>query len=87
MIFYILHNFKYINDSYGHLAGDKVLVILAEILLKNIRKSDIAARYGGEEFAILVPHTNLEDTEMTAERLRSEVEATVVSNDKSKALI
>ncbi len=78
-----IDDFKQVNDTYGHVAGDNVLRLLAEILQKSIRKSDIAARYGGEEFAILVPHTNLEDTKMTAERLRAEVEKAVIKDKKT----
>ena len=49
--------FKKINDNYGHLAGDKVLRIIAKSLKKRLRKTDFIARYGGEEFVILLPET------------------------------
>lgn len=50
--------FKRINDNYGHLAGDKVLRIIAKTLVKRLRTTDFIARYGGEEFVVLMPETN-----------------------------
>lgn len=67
--------FKKINDTYGHLVGDSVLVDLANLLKINIRKHDIFARYGGEEFAIILPHTNRDGAEKEAERIRKAVES------------
>ncbi len=52
-----LDRFKEINDTYGHAAGDRVLMALARILKRRLRKSDVVARYGGEEFLILLPFT------------------------------
>lgn len=52
-----IDHFKQINDNYGHLAGDKVLRIIAKTLSKRLRKTDYIARYGGEEFVILLPET------------------------------
>lgn len=66
--------FKKINDVYGHLVGDSVLIDLSKLLKQNIRKHDIFARYGGEEFAIILPHTNFEGANKEAERLRRAVE-------------
>jgi len=69
-----IDNFKHYNDTYGHPAGDKVLLQVAEILSDKARQSDIVARYGGEEFAILC-HSSLADTVGVAERLRLDIEA------------
>jgi diguanylate cyclase len=66
--------FKKINDTYGHIAGDKVLHTLAQLLKKSIRETDFLARYGGEEFVIIMPDTAAKEGLGVAEKLRSEVE-------------
>lgn len=66
--------FKKINDKYGHVVGDSVLVEMAKIITSNIRKNDIFARYGGEEFVLLLPHTNAVGAMQEAERLRMAIE-------------
>ena len=63
-------DFKNINDSMGHLTGDKVLVRIAQILQENFRNSDMIARWGGEEFAILLVDTQEADALLLAEKLR-----------------
>ena len=62
--------FKHVNDTYGHLVGDRVLIELAQRCTANLRDSDILCRYGGEEFIILFPETGIDQAEETAERLR-----------------
>jgi two-component system, cell cycle response regulator len=69
-----LDDFKRVNDSHGHLAGDAVLRQLAGELRRAIRRTDVLARYGGEEFAILLPSTDLGGAMREAERLRRMVE-------------
>ncbi|QWR76894.1 GGDEF domain-containing response regulator [Candidatus Magnetomonas plexicatena] len=69
MIFDIDH-FKSINDTYGHQAGDAVLIELTEIVTANVRKTDIFARYGGEEFVVITPETTLIGAIELAEKLR-----------------
>ncbi len=67
-------HFKRINDTYGHLAGDKVLKVLAREISNRVRKSDFVARYGGEEFAIVMTNTSLEDAERLTNKLRQAIE-------------
>lgn len=68
-------HFKRINDDFGHLAGDKVLKIIANELAKRVRKTDFIARFGGEEFVLLIPATPLEGGVQLLETLRAAVEA------------
>ncbi len=72
-----IDDFKRVNDKYGHLAGDRVLQIIADILRRNLRKVDVIARYGGEEFILLLPNTEKEEAELIANRIREEVSKTV----------
>ena len=70
-----LDHFKRINDGYGHLAGDKVLKIIATQLRKRLRPTDFIARFGGEEFVLLIPNTPLATGLQLAEKLRTAIEA------------
>jgi diguanylate cyclase len=65
--------FKSINDNFGHLAGDKVLRILARTLRARLRKTDFVARYGGEEFVVLMPEATLPDALAALEMVRGAV--------------
>lgn len=65
-----------INNTYGHLAGDAVLIGVANIIKDAIREYDAASRFGGEEFAIVLPETSLDDARHIAERIRRRVEQT-----------
>jgi diguanylate cyclase (GGDEF)-like protein len=62
--------FKNYNDRYGHIAGDEVLMTLANLLQTSRRPFDYVARYGGEEFVMILPNTNSKDAAITAERFR-----------------
>lgn len=66
--------FKKINDGFGHLAGDAVLVDVATHIKDSLRKTDFAARYGGEEFVLLLPETNEEQALIALEKLRQSIE-------------
>ena len=66
-----IDHFKRLNDSYGHLTGDKVLKFVASLIGKNIRGQDYLARFGGEEFVIILPNTPLENALCVADNIRS----------------
>jgi diguanylate cyclase len=80
-------HFKRINDNYGHLAGDKVLQLLAKALRKSLRDVDFVGRYGGEEFVILMPETNAEEALAATEKLRTRVEASPFNFRKERVPI
>ena len=65
--------FKVINDTHGHLVGDKVLAEFGQRIARNVRGLDLASRYGGEEFVVTMPDTDLEVAKSVAERLRSQI--------------
>jgi diguanylate cyclase (GGDEF)-like protein len=69
--------FKLVNDTYGHQAGDAVLIDLVDQIQRTLRADDLLARYGGEEFAIGVRETNVQGAARMAERVRAAVEANV----------
>ncbi|MEA3334196.1 MAG: GGDEF domain-containing protein [Pseudomonadota bacterium] len=81
-----IDNFKHYNDTHGHPAGDKVLLMVANILLNNARHSDIVARYGGEEFVVLC-HSGIEDTVRVAERFRQEIESAEIPGQEQQPLL
>lgn len=62
--------FKNVNDDFGHQKGDTILIMLAQLLLKNSREHDYIFRYGGEEFALILPHTEQANAEIMAEKYR-----------------
>jgi diguanylate cyclase (GGDEF)-like protein len=69
-----IDHFKNVNDRFGHLHGDEVLIILARILQTTFRKTDLIYRFGGEEFVVIVYVDDRNDAEMTFERLRRSIE-------------
>lgn len=73
-----MDHFKEINDSYGHVVGDNVLAIFAQVVLKCLRKTDIIARYGGDEFIVVLPNTDTETASLVADRIRKEVSETYI---------
>ena len=74
IVFADLDHFKYVNDSFGHHTGDKVLQTFADILKRSIREIDYAARFGGEEFVVLLNNTDIEQAKTIAERIRGTLE-------------
>lgn len=77
-----IDKFKLINDTYGHNAGDSVLINLANIIKNNVRKIDVPGRWGGEEFMILCPETDIQGALIIAENLRQKIEAHTFEIDR-----
>ncbi|MFH1076518.1 MAG: GGDEF domain-containing protein [Pseudomonadota bacterium] len=75
-----IDNFKSINDTAGHRAGDKTLQKISGKIKKVFRTVDITARYGGDELAVILPNTGIESTTISAERLRKEVNKTNIKH-------
>jgi len=75
-------HFKRINDTFGHPAGDKVLVMVAQTTVAKLRDVDLLARYGGDEFIILLPQTSAEQALPVAERILETVAALRIESDK-----
>jgi diguanylate cyclase (GGDEF)-like protein len=73
-----LDDFKTINDTYGHVEGDRILRAFGALIRRAIRETDFPARYGGEEFAIVMPETSRQEAQTIAERLRRQLERSVL---------
>ncbi len=76
-----IDHFKRVNDTYGHIVGDKILKELSQILRDNTRKSDLVGRYGGEEFLIMLVDIPFDDCYKVAEKIRRIVENAIFSQD------
>jgi len=74
-----LDGFKLFNDTYGHVAGDEVLLHLAGVMRKSFRATDIIGRYGGDEFMVIMPGARLEEAQAVAQRFLQELEASPFS--------
>lgn len=79
-----IDQFKEINDTFGHDAGDQILADIARMLSNNSRKQDIVSRWGGEEFIILLPETDLGNGAILAEKLRDKIEKEVFTYKDKK---
>jgi diguanylate cyclase (GGDEF)-like protein/PAS domain S-box-containing protein len=79
-----LDNVKYVNDKFGHRAGDELIVGVARVLARRVRDTDVLARLGGDEFAIVLPHTKLDAAWLVGRALRDAVRehVTVVEGQK-----
>ncbi len=69
-----IDNFKKFNDTYGHIWGDKLLSMFGDIVMQNIRKTDIPVRYGGEEFIVLIGDLDMATVKGIGDRIRSQLE-------------
>ncbi|HLQ77163.1 MAG TPA: diguanylate cyclase, partial [Terriglobia bacterium] len=81
LLMFDVDNFKGVNDTYGHRAGDEVLKTLGQYLNRSSRASDTAARYGGDEFVVLLRGTAIEGARVRAEAIRSEISGLEIKVD------
>jgi diguanylate cyclase len=84
LIFMDIDDFKKFNDSYGHLIGDQILKITANLLKDNVKGQDLAARYGGEEFCILLPDTALMDAVALAKQIGQRLANREINNKRTR---
>jgi diguanylate cyclase (GGDEF)-like protein len=83
LVVFDLDQFKRVNDSYGHLAGDVVLRHVAEVCRRQLRDSDQLGRLSGGEFAVLLPRTGAEEAALVAERMRTSIAASPVKTERA----
>jgi len=82
-----IDNFKRLNDSLGHAAGDQALVALAEHVRKSLRPVDVVARFGGEEFVVLLPGTPLDEAQRVLSRLQRLLSASLFMHDGQEVFV
>lgn len=73
-----IDHFKQVNDHYGHMIGDKVLINFSDTIITELRSSDLFGRIGGEEFVVALPYTEKEEGFLAAERIRKSIESTSI---------
>lgn len=81
LIFIDLDNFKLVNDTYGHAAGDEVLLKVADILMDRTRETDIVGRLGGDEFGVVLAHATYDDSQRKAAQLAEVIDALEVRDE------
>jgi diguanylate cyclase len=82
-----IDNFKKLNDTLGHQAGDRALTHLTQVIKETLRPTDAVGRYGGEEFLILLPSTNLEAAVETIQRLQRDLTKKFFLHNNDKILV
>jgi diguanylate cyclase len=82
-----IDNFKHLNDTFGHRAGDQALIHLSSVIKEALRPSDSVARYGGEEFVILLPDVSIDDAQLTISRLQRELTKKFFLHENDRVLI
>lgn len=82
-----IDHFKRYNDTFGHLAGDRVLAKMASIFIESLRRIDYVARYGGEEFLVMLPETESQEALSAAERIRTRVAGETFTHHNEKVSI
>ena len=83
LIMFDLDHFKLLNDTYGHLGGDLVLIETAKVISSLLRLGDLFGRYGGEEFAIILPNTDIVGALDVAERIRIAISKNIINFQES----
>ncbi len=81
-----IDHFKKVNDTYGHPAGDQVIVGVAQCMRNKLRPTDLVARYGGEEFLIILPDTDRDQAKLVGDRVRTAIEEMVLAVEGSPEL-
>ena len=87
LIMYDLDHFKMVNDKFGHRTGDYVLKRVCEVVMDNLRETDIVGRYGGEEFIIILPDTDIDGAQLVAEKLRNKIEVEKILDDRREVTV
>ncbi len=81
LVMFDIDHFKRINDSFGHLAGDRMLVGIAQYVAASVRRDELFSRYGGEEFAVVLPETGLDEAAGFCERIRAMIDGAIFEFD------
>ena len=88
LIFIDIDGFKKVNDTYGHMIGDQVLLLIAQKMQRSLRLQDTAYRFAGDEFTIILPETTAENAKFVADRIKAEMEKeSLIIGDKEIAKI